>query len=177
MAPKAKKPSKAELAAETERLAEEQRIADMIEVKRQEELRIQREAEAAADAERRRVLEEEHLARVAAEDETHVPSYATAAAELRKERAAFEADKLWRRYVTETALPDPCNQPDVHSWCYAWETSPAPADFDATLDGLRDAAALRAELLAESGLAIEQVTHGVRAGGGFVLVGGREEHG
>jgi len=164
MAPKAKKPSKAELAAEAERLAEAQLIADGIEVRRQEELRIQREAEAAAQAERLRVLEEEHLARVAAEDETQLPSYATAAAELRKERAAFDADKLWRRYMTETVLPDPADQPDVHSFFYAWEARPSSADFDETLDGLRDAAALRAELLAESRLAMEQV----HPGGGFL---------
>jgi hypothetical protein len=175
MAPKAKKPSKAELAAEAERLAEEQRIADGIEVKRQEELRIQRELEAAAEAERRRVLEEEHLARVAAEDETHVPSYATAAAELRKERAAFDADKLWRRYMTESVLPDPADQPNVHSYFYAWEATPASADFDGALDRLRDAAALRAELLADSRLSMEQVPRGLVGisfsfcSGGFVL--------
>lgn len=157
MAPKAKKPSKAELAAEAERLAEEQRIADEIEAKRQEELRIEREAHEAVEAEQRRAAEEEHIARVAAELEIHGPSYASEAAELRKERAAFEADKLWNRYITDTVLPDPTDQPGVRSYLYAWETSPTSSDLEKAFDELQEAATLRTNLVTESMLAQEQV--------------------
>jgi len=156
MAPKAKKPTKAELAAEAERVAQEQRIADEIEAKRQEELRILREAEAAAEAERRRIEEGEHLARLASEAEVHGPSYAEEVAALQRERAAAEAQALWERYTRDTVLPDPGDQGKVHAFLYEWETNPTSADFDRTLDEWRDAATLRADILADSNLALEQ---------------------